>query len=189
MEEIVIVGFGGHAKSVADSIERTGKYKIVGYTDVVEREVKYRYLGQDDIYPELYSKGIRNVAMGLGYMGKGQLREKLYYRLKEIGFFFPPIIDSSAIISTSTQVKEGAFIGKGVIINAEAIIGKMSIINSGAVVEHESYVGEFAHVAVGAVLCGNVIVKRAAFVGANATVIQGKKVDEREIVPAGMVVR
>ena len=65
----------------------------------------------------------------------------------------------------------------------------MSIINSGAVVEHESYVGEFAHVAVGAVLCGNVIVKRAAFVGANATVIQGKKVDEREIVPAGMVVR
>ncbi|WP_156032724.1 hypothetical protein [Selenomonas sp. FC4001] len=42
MEDIVLVGFGGHAKSVADCIEREGKYHIAGYTDV-----KLQVIGTD----------------------------------------------------------------------------------------------------------------------------------------------
>ena len=33
-EKIVLIGFGGHAKSVIDSIEASGEYKIAGYTDI-----------------------------------------------------------------------------------------------------------------------------------------------------------
>ena len=47
MEDIVIVGFGGHAKSIADCIERMGKYRIVGYTDFDELlHVKTIYMGE-----------------------------------------------------------------------------------------------------------------------------------------------
>ena len=46
MKDIIIVGFGGHARSVADCIERTGQYNIVGYTDLYEATPNngYKYL-------------------------------------------------------------------------------------------------------------------------------------------------
>ena len=39
-------------------------------------------------------------------------------------------------------------------------------------IEHNCVVGDFVHLAVGAVLCGGVLVERNAFVGAGATVLQ-----------------
>ena len=51
MKEIVLVGFGGHGKSVADTIERTGQFHIVGYTDIKSDESceRYSYLGPDTL--------------------------------------------------------------------------------------------------------------------------------------------
>ena len=89
----------------------------------------------------------------------------------------------------NVEIGEGSFIGKGAVLNAEARIGKMAIINSKALIEHECVVGDFAHVAVAAVLCGQVEVGQAAFIGANATVIQCLKIIDNEIVPAGMTIR
>lgn len=65
----------------------------------------------------------------------------------------------------------------------------MCIINTNALVEHECYIDDFAHVAVGAVLCGQVRIGRSAFIGANATVIQCMEIPDRDLVPAGEVVR
>lgn len=36
MEDIILVGYGGHAKSVADCIERKNEYRIIGYTEPAE---------------------------------------------------------------------------------------------------------------------------------------------------------
>lgn len=189
MEDIILIGYGGHAKSVADCIERKGDYRIIGYTDRNEHNSKYQYLGEDSVLPEYREKGVKNVAICIGYLGKSDIREKIYNYVKSIGFKLPIISDSSAIISSTALIGEGTFIGKNAIINAESHIGKMTIINTCALVEHECYVGDYAHIAVGAVLCGQVKVGKSAFVGANATVIQCIEIPDRKIVPAGMVVR
>lgn len=189
MENIVLIGYGGHAKSVADAIERQQKFEIIGYTDLVEHTSKYRYLGTDAKLNELFKSGVKNVALGIGYMGKGDIREQIYGRVKRIGYNLPVIIDPSAIVADSAVIGEGVFIGKGAIVNAEAIVEKMAIINTNALVEHECHVGEFAHVAVGAVLCGQVDVGNAAFIGASSTIIQCRKVSSNTVVPAGATVR
>lgn len=189
MEDILLIGYGGHAKSVVDCIERQKKYKIIGYTDMEEHVSKYRYLGTDKVLKDYYDQGVKNVVVGIGYMGKGNLRTKLYENLKAIGFFFPIIVDPSAVISSTAQIGEGSFIGKGAIVNAEAKVGKMAIINTKALVEHECVVGDFVHVAVGAVLCGQVEVGKASFIGANATIIQCMQVPSNVIVPAGEILR
>lgn len=189
MEDIVLVGYGGHAKSIADCIERQGKYRIVGYTDTEQNLSKYTYLGTDSELQHLYEKGIKNAVIAVGYLGKGNLRERLYEKVKAIGYCLPVIKDPSSIVSESALLGEGTFIGKGAIVNSETEIGKMVIINTMALVEHECRVADFAHIAVAAVLCGNVTVGRAAFVGANATVIQGRTIKEGHVVPAGETVR
>lgn len=184
-----MVGYGGHAKSIADCIERQGEYEIVGYTDPIRHDSPYRYLGTDAILQTCRESGVSNAVLCLGYLGKGVVRQNLYYHLKELGFLLPLIADPSAIISGSAEIGEGVFIGKSAIINAEAKIGRMAIINTKALIEHECIVGDFTHVAVGAVLCGQVEVGKGALIGANATVIQQRKIADYQIVPAGAVVR
>ena len=189
LEGIILAGFGGHAKSVADCIERQGKYRIVGYTDLEAHNSRYTYLGTDEVLEEYYLQGVRNAAISVGYLGKGRIREKLYWELKRIGFHLPVIIDPSAIVADTARIEEGVFVGKGAIVNAESRIGKAALINTKALIEHECEVGDFAHVAVAAVLCGQARVGNFAFIGANATVIQCKEIQEGKIVPAGMVIR
>lgn len=191
MKDIIFVGFGGHAKSVIDSIEKAGQYKIIGYTDVAHgKDYRgYPYLGGDDVLQQYFDRGIKYAFVSVGYMGKGDLRCRLYEKVKCIGYSLPTIIDVSAQIAEDVRIGEGSFIGKGAIINSDTAIGKMCIINSGAIVEHDCEVDEFSHISVGTVLCGNVNVGRSAFVGANATVIQGRTIGNHCIVGAGTVVR
>ena len=189
MKDIVLVGFGGHAKSVADTIERTGQFNIVGYTDVKEGTEcsRYKYLGIDDALEDIYESGVKYAAVGVGYIDKGDIRDKLYKMLKDIGFELPAVVDPSAIVSETAVIGEGTFIGKGAILNAEAKVGKMCIVNSKALVEHECTVGDYSHVAVGANLCGQVNLGDHVFVGAGSVVVQCVNVDAGTFIKAGEV--
>lgn len=191
MKEIILVGFGGHAKSIIDSIEKAGQYKIIGYTDCEAGKAYrgYQYLGKDDVLQQYFDKGIKYAFISVGYMGKGDLRHRLYKKIKEIGYVIPVIIDISAQIAADAKIGEGCFVGKGSIINSDAVIDKMCIINSGAIIEHDCKIDKFSHISVGSVLCGNVKIGCSAFVGANATVIQGRTVGNNCIVGAGTVVK
>lgn len=189
MEDIILVGYGGHAKSVSDCIERQNEYRIIGYTDKEAHESKYAYLGKDDVLCDYFKKGVRSAAICLGYLGKDTNRERIYEFLKNIGYSLPIIRDPSSVVAETVEIGEGTFIGKGAVVNAEAKIGKMAIINTMSLVEHECVVGNFAHVAVAAVLCGQVRVGEAAFIGANSTIIQGRTILPHQIVPAGVTIR
>ena len=191
MEEIIILGQGGHAGSLVDILERENKYRIAGY--VVNNggtpDGRYPIIGCDDDLADIFRSGVTNAAMGIGYMGKSNLREKLWEQLKKIGFRFPVICDPSSIVVNSAQIGEGCFIGKGAVINVNASIGKMCIINTGAIIEHDCFVDDFSHISVSTVLCGNVKIGKSSFVGANATIIQGRAIGDNCIVGAGTVVR
>lgn len=190
MEDIVLVGFGGHAKSVIDAIECGGQYRIVGFTEMQECGEYHGYdcLGTDDNLDKIYQDGVKSAFVCIGYMGTGQIRDSLYSRLKDIGFSLPVISDSSAVISEHSVIGEGTFVGKSAVVNADARIGKMTIINTASVVEHEVSVGDFSHVAVGTILCGGVQVGAHCLVGANSTVIQGIKIGSCSVIGAGSVV-
>lgn len=190
MKKIVLIGYGGHAESVADSIKQAGEYEIVGYTDGCKKNqaTEYSYIGSDDMLHEILDKGIECAAICVGYLGNSSIRDRLYQLVKDIGFQLPSIIDKTAILSADTVVGEGSYIGKGAIINAKSKVGKMCIVNSGAVIEHESKVGDFSHVSVKAVLCGRVMLEDHVFVGANATVVQGINIYTNSTIGAGTII-
>lgn len=193
MRNIILLGIGGHAHSVVDSIESGGIYHICGFLDVEkrfgERYREYQVLGTDNLLEEYFEKGVKNAFVTVGYMGKGEVRSRLYNRLKELGFYLPVIIDQTAVIAKDVTLGEGSFIGKRTIINSAAQIGKMCIINTGAIIEHDCTVDDFTHISVGSILCGNVQVGKSSFVGANATVIQGREIGCQCIIGAGTIVR
>lgn len=193
MGKIIILGKGGHAGSLVDALERENKYEIVGYV-VNEDSQKtssndYPVIGSDADLKSIFQNGIKNAALGIGFLGKSSLREELWVRLKQIGFNIPVICDPSAVLARNVQIGEGSFIGKGAVVNTNACIGKMCIINTGAIIEHDCKVEDFSHISVGSVLCGNVQIGKSVLVGANATVIQGVTVGNKCVIGAGTTVR
>ncbi len=188
MEDIVIIGYGGHAKSIADSIENAGIYKIVGYTDNKACNCRYTYLGTDDALKDLYKKGIRRAVIGVGFLGNSNVRDHIAESAKEIGYEFPAIIDKTAVIANDVSVGEGSFIGKSAIVNADSVIGNFCIVNTGAIIEHENAIGDHSHIAVGVILCGEVTVGHHTMIGAGTTVIQCRKIGNDCIIGANSTV-
>ena len=193
MENIILLGLGGHAHSVVDSIEQAGKYNIIGFLETREMQGKrfrdYQVLGVDDNIQEYFDKGIRNAFITIGFLGYGNIRNQLYKQLKDIGYAVPNIIDRTAVVSKKIELEDGIFIGKNAIINANVKIGEMCIINTGAIVEHDCEIGRFSHIPVGSVLCGGVLVGEQTLIGANATVIQEKRIGNCCIIGAGSTIR
>lgn len=188
MDDIVLLGYGGHAKSVADSIVQGKKYRIVGYTDVSPRVCDYLYLGTDSSLEALFNRGVRMAAIGIGFMGESSARDSLIKFALSIGFDFPCIIDPSATIASDAIIGAGTFVGKKAVINAKSVVGCFSIINTAAVVEHDGVVGDYSHVAVNAVLCGGVVIGSHSLIGAGTVVLQEKTIGDNCIVGANSTV-
>lgn len=192
MEKIVLIGAGGHAKTIVDTIERTNCYEIAGFLDGGEigREIYrgYRVIGHDEDADSIYDGGVRNAVIAVGALGRSDLRNRLFQEMKRTGFYFPVIIDPTAIVAEDTVIGEGTYIGRNAVINVDVRIGRNCIINTAAIIEHECVVGDFAHISVGAILCGSVKAHKGSFIGAGSTVIQGISIGEDSVVGANSTV-
>ncbi len=192
MKKIIIIGCGGHARSVIDSIESANEYEIAGFVDIIKSDKtcyrNYKVIGTDDDYKDLFDSGIRYACMGIGYLGKNSLRENLHNKLVSIGFDFPVIVDKTAAIASDAVIGEGSFIGKNSVVNSKAHIGKMTIINSGSIIEHDCVIDDYTHIAIGAALCGEAHIGRSCMIGSNATILQTLSITDNVIVGAGSVV-
>ncbi|WP_143315070.1 acetyltransferase [Clostridium sp. HBUAS56017] len=192
MEKILLLGGGGHCRSIIDTIQFNNKYEIYGIVDPNikkdERIFGISVVGKDDDLENLFNEGITYAFISVGSIGNTKIRNILYEKAKKIGFKFPVIIDKSSIVSKDVIVGSGTFVGKGSIINSGSIIGENSIINSGSIIEHDCYIGKLVHISPGATLCGGVKVGNKSHIGSNATIIQGIGIGEEVIVGAGSVV-
>lgn len=192
MESIILLGSGGHSKSIIDSIERSKEYRVMGFIEKEKTDDTYyrgyKVIGNDSQLLDFYNLGIKNAFIAIGFMGKERIRNKLYNNLSKIGYTIPTIIDATAKVAKDVEIGKGVYIGKGAIVNSNSVIGNMAIINSGAIIEHDVSVGMYTHIASGGVICGGVSIGQNVLIGAGTTVIQGITIHDNAIVGAGAVV-
>lgn len=172
MEDIILVGGGGHCKSVIDVIEQEKKYNIAGIIDkkelIGQKVLGYEVIGNDDDLPKLFSK-YKNAVVTVGQIKSSSLRVKIYNLLKEIGYKLPTIISPYAYVSKHSFIDESTVIMHHVIINADVKIGKNCIINTKSLIEHDSVVKDNCHISTASVLNGGVVVEENTFFGSNST--------------------
>ncbi len=192
MDSILLIGGGGHAVSVLDTLLSNDIYNVIGFTDsnlsIDKTLLGIPYLGDDSIFQEVYNNGIKNAVIAIGSVGDTSIRVKVHNLVKKIGFNLPTIIDPTAIIGRGCNIGEGAFIGKSVVINTLSQVSYMAIINSKAVIEHECNIGAFSHISPGCILGGNVTVGNHTHIGIGSTVIQGVKIGDNSLIGAGSIV-
>lgn len=191
-KKILLIGGGGHCKSVLDSLLELNEYADIGIIDEKKDNVtsvmRIPIVGSDDDLPQLLSVGYRHAFVAVGSVGDPSLRIKLFNILESIGFEIPIIIDASAKVSKYAKIGQGVFVGKHSVINAGTKVQKGSIINSGSIVEHDCQIGAFSHIASGAVLGGEVVIGENSHIGLNAVIKQQIKIGASSIIGMGSVV-
>lgn len=190
--KILLVGGGGHCKSVLDSMLETKLYSEIGVIDKKEnignKILDISIIGCDEELPNLYREGFKTAFVTVGSIGNPKIRIKLFNILEKIGFEIPNIIDTTAIVSDCAMLDKGIFVGKNAVINAGSFIHKGAIINTSTIIEHDCIVEEFAHIASGAVLCGEVRVGTNTHIGANSVIKQQTMIGSNTIVGMGSTV-
>ena len=188
-KKLLLIGGGGHCRSVLDSVKAAGEYDTFGVIDVApDADGGAPVIGTDAEIPRLMAEGWTDAVITVGSVGDSFVRRRLYAMARAAGLRLPVIIDPTAVIADGAEIGEGTFIGKRAVVNTGSRIGACAIINSGAIVEHDCEIGDAAHISTGAVLCGQVSVGNGAHIGAGATVRQGIRIGERTVVGIGSVV-
>lgn len=170
--QLLLIGGGGHCKSVIDVIEQQSKYQIAGIIDkkeLVGTEVLgYKIIGTDEDLPSL-KKQFSYALITVGHIKSNAARVNLFETLKKLAFNMPVIISSLAYVSRHASVDEGTVVMHGAIINPHAKIGKNCIVNTKALIEHDAVIEDNCHISTGAIINGGVVVKANTFFGSNAT--------------------
>lgn len=192
-KKVIIIGGGGHAKVLIDSILSTDFYQIEGILDGQFRAGRkilgFSVLGGDEFLSKFkHAKNNFLLALGIGSIKADGKRKMIYEKYKKFGFRFPVIIHKNAYVSKSAKLQDGLQVMVRAVINPGAEIGENTIINTGAIVEHDCKVAAHCHISLNAILAGDVIVGECSHIGMGAKVLQGIKIGNRVTVGAGAVV-
>jgi sugar O-acyltransferase (sialic acid O-acetyltransferase NeuD family) len=191
LEKIILIGGGGHCRSVIDVIENTGKYIILGIVDEESKKGQkingYDVIGSDDDLP-LLSEQCGNFHISVGQIKSFVVRQSLFLAIKRLGAKLPIIIANDAYVASSATLGEGTIIMQHAMVNANAIVGENCIINTKALLEHDCEIGNYCHVSTGAILNGGVKIGKGVFIGSGSVVNQEIEIGRNCVIGSGSVV-
>lgn len=186
-KKVVIIGAGGHAKVIADIIEKSGD-TVYGFLDdnkatgekVLE---EYKILGKIDdcIYLQEKDKQLYFVIA----IGNNYIRKSIYEKYK-LNYY--TAIHPTAVIGMQVNIEEGTVVMANACINSNTKIGKNCIINTGVIVEHDNIIEDYVHISPNATLCGTVKVGTFTHIGAGAVIKNNIEITNDCIIGVGAVV-
>lgn len=192
MQDIVVIGAGGHAKVVVDAIAAGQEFRTVAVcalADEVGGEVLgVPIVGTNEDLPRLRAEGTTFAAIGIGSVGNTDARAAAVTAARAAGLNMPAIVHPRAIVSTHAELGEGVFVAAGAVIGPGARVGAFALVNTGVIVDHDCEIGEFVHLSPGVALSGGVRIGDGTHVGTGVATIQYLSIGSDVLIGAGAVV-
>ena len=188
MKQILIVGAGGHGRSLAEAIHAGGEFVVAGFLD--------------DAYPELdrvwnlpvlgkVAEAIRwrgDADFVIVAIGNNAVRQCVAKELLASGFSLASIVHPHAIVSPTAVIGRGSAIMAGAIVGTEACLGEGVIVNCAAVVDHHCQVDDFGHLGVNAAMAGGSVLGSQAWMQAGSALGYGVKIEDGRVLAPGEAV-
>ena len=190
MNEIIIIGGGGHASSCIDVIEESKEFIISG---IIDNNLENTYImGYDIIGDDSSLERLRNkyeyALIAIGQIKSPKTRIEIFEKLKRLHYKLPVIISPRAHVSKYSQIKEGTIVMHDAIINAKSKVGSNCIINNKALVEHDAQIGNNCHISTGAIVNGCVTIGSNTFIGSGVVTKQNIEIGSNCIIGAGKTI-
>lgn len=176
-----VLGFGGHARSVADIALSCGIEKLV-FLDINAREGE-QFLGFDVLVrpPETLPAGW----VVFPAAGDNRKRQEQCLDAQRMGWPLATLVAPTASIGVGSALQPGTLVAHHAHIGPMAKVGHGCIINTGAVIEHEAQIGDYCHISVNSTVAGRSHIGHTSFIGAAATIIDGIHLCDSVIIGAG----
>ncbi len=193
MEKVIGIGAGGFSKVLLDVLRHNKAIQIIGFLDADSSRWGadfhgYPIIGGDERISTLVSEGIYNAFIGVGSVGRTQLRARLYQQLKSAGLTIIPIIHPSVIIAQDTYIGDGPLIMARAIIQAGAHLGNNVVINTAAIIEHDCVLEDHVFIGPSVTFSGEVRVGAYTHIGTGAVIRQGIHIGSHSIIGMGAVI-
>jgi sugar O-acyltransferase (sialic acid O-acetyltransferase NeuD family) len=191
VDDIVLLGAGGHAISCIDVIEQAGSWRIIGLLaaapEVGRTVFGYRVIGTDAELSALAGRHVHALVC-VGQIDSPAARVRLYEAAVRSGWRMPTIVSPRACVSRHATLGEGTIVMHGAVVNAGAVVGSNCIVNSDALVEHGAAVGDHCHVSTGARINGEARVGKGSFIGSGAVIRERASIGEGCVIGMGQLV-
>lgn len=188
--KVVILGAGGHAKVIADIIEKSNDI-LLGFLDdaklideVIIKEKQYKVIGRINDCSNIQKEN-KDVEFIIG-IGNNEIRKKISETHKELKYY--TAIHPSTQIALDVEIGEGTVLMPNTCVNTSAKIGKHCIVNTGSIVEHDNVIHDYVHISPNATLCGTVEIGELTHIGAGSTIRNNISICEKCVIGAGSVV-
>lgn len=190
MKPLILIGGGGHCKSVIEAAVSSGR-EIAGILDMPENVGKtvldFNIVGTDDDISE-YADGCEFL-ITVGHIKSSAARRAIYQKIESAGAKLATIVASTANVSRWATIDPGTVVSHGAMVNAGAVIGCNCIINTLANIEHDAIIEDFCHISTGAMINGDCIVGHDTFVGSQSVMLNGTQIVPGCIIAAGTFIR
>ena len=191
MLDLILIGGGGHCKSVIDVVEQTKRFNIVGIVEKLGSKIQkvsgYDVIGNDDDLSELL-KSTPQALVTIGQIKSCHARMFAYQVASSLGAQLPSVISPYSYVSSQSQIGSGTVVMHDAIINSCATVGENVILNSKCLVEHDVKIGDHCHISTGALINGDVMIEDGCFIGSGVVLRNGIKVGANSVIGMGSIV-
>ncbi|GAA0083715.1 hypothetical protein UT300007_01540 [Clostridium sp. CTA-7] len=186
MENLLIIGAGGHGKVVAEAADLEKKYDKISFLDDkegIENIYNFKVVGKIDRYIEF----INEYKYAFVAIGNNEKRLELIDKLISVGFNVPIIIHPKASVSKYSNIGLGTVILANAVVNVNTTIGNGCILNINSSVDHDCDISSGVHISSGAVIRSMVNIGELSIIDAGACVTAQKVLKEKSFLQAGKV--
>lgn len=187
--QLVIFGAGGHGRVVAETAAAMG-LTVAGFCDE-GKAIGLKINGLPVLAQGLEALAASHPSSAFAVhvaLGDNARRLEVAEAARGLGYALPVIRHPAALVSPTASVGEGSVLMAGVIVQANAGIGRCCIVNTAASLDHDNILADGVQVCPGVRSAGDVHYGEGAFVGTGATLIPGIRVGAWAVVGAGAVV-
>lgn len=191
VKQIVILGAAGTGLLMAESISQNSESRLMGFLDDdAEKQTRgyhdLRVLGGLSSWTDLPTEFLFLTAL---YGAKKNVH--FFEIVKSLGIpesRWATIIDPYAVVSATSTLGYGTYIGPATVLEPKVCIGNYCAMLGNVYISHHSRLGDYVVCANSVSIAGGVSVGDASFVGANATVKEYTKIGSCAVVGIGSVV-
>lgn len=168
MKALLIIGSGGHGRSVLDCVLASNEYGSISFATNEESPdpiLDFEVLDERGLSINSIERRFDAVVVAIG---DNRARLEKVINLSGAGIELPTLVHPRAYVSPLAAVGVGSVVLAGAVVNSFASIGAGCIINTCSVVEHECVIANGVHLSPGAVIAGGCSVEEGAWLCANS---------------------
>lgn len=183
---LVIVGAGGHGRSVLELVHLSGTHRVSAFLDDQHPSgtnvMGVPVWGSSSLLDDLMARGVKTVHVAIG---NNRTRQLLCERARAAGLTLATLTHPRAFVSPSAVLGPGSAVMATATVGTEAVLGDGAIVNTGAVVDHHARVGAYAHLGANATMAGGTGIGSRAWLQAGAALGYGVQLPDDAIVGPG----